>query len=212
MTLKMMGKKEGMTQLYNKQGNLVVCTVISVEPNVVSQIKTKEKDGYESLQLAGYKVAPSRVKNVAKPIKGHFAKSSIEPRGKLLESVVANVGEYQVGQELSVDHFQDVVFVDVTAVSKGKGHQGVMRRYGFKGGPASHGSGFHRHGGSTGMRSSPGRCLPGQKKSGHMGSERVTVQNLRVVKVDAENKLLLVEGAVPGATGCQVTVFKSKKK
>jgi len=210
MTLRMMGKKKGMTRLFDKDGNHVVCTVIAAQPNVVVQVKSKETDGYEAIQLAAHK-AKSR-KNVSKPRQGHFAKANVEPYLDLVESRVADPTQYQVGQEVNVGYFQDVAHVDVQGVSKGKGYQGVMKRHHFSGGPASHGSGFHRHAGSTGMRSTPGRCLPGVKKAGRMGGEVVTMQNLRVIKVDEAKALIVVEGAVPGPINGLVYLTKAKKK
>src|SRR5581483_3319466 len=212
MTLKLMGKKRGMTRLFDESGNHVVCTVISAEPNVISQIKNKDKDGYEAVQLSAFKVKPSKAKNVSKPLRGHFAKAGIEARGSIVESRVSSVEEFQVGQEIGVSYFADVAYVDVQGISKGKGHQGVIKRHHFAGGPASHGSGFHRHGGSTGMRSSPGRCLPGQKKSGRMGGENVTTQSLRVVMIDEQKQVIVVEGAVPGARNGLVYITKAIKK
>ena len=201
-----------MAQVYDEKGNLVVCTVISAEPNIVSQVKSLERDGYSAVQLAAFKATPSKVKNISNPLKGHFKKAGIEPRRALLESPVEKIEEYKPGQEIDVAIFADCAFVDVAAVSKGKGFQGVMKRHNFKGGPAAHGSGFHRHGGSTGMRTTPGRCLPGQKMAGRMGGERVRVQNLRIVKVDPEKRCLLVAGAVPGARGSVVEISRAVKK
>ncbi len=212
MTLKLMGKKRGMTRIFDESGNQIVCTVISAEPNVITQVKRKEKEGYEAVQLSSFKVKPSKLRNVTKPLQGHFAKAGVEPRDSSIESRVVSAEEFQAGQEIGLSYFSDVVYVDIQGVSKGKGFQGVMKRHNFAGGPASHGSGFHRHGGSTGMRSSPGRCLPGQKKAGHMGAEVVTTQNLRVVKIDEEKQVILVEGAVPGARGGLVYIAKSVKK
>jgi large subunit ribosomal protein L3 len=209
MTLKLMGKKIGMTRLFDKEGNLVVCSVIFAEPNVVAQVKNQESDGYEAIQL-GAIVQPKK-KNMTKPLQGHFAKKGVEPRKHLSESRVEKSDQYTVGQEIDVNYFADSRFVDVRGVSKGKGYQGVMKRHNFAGGPASHGSGFHRHGGSCGMRTSPGRCLPGQKKAGHMGDETVTVQNLEVVKIDSEKKLIIVKGAIPGARGGLVYIKKAIK-
>jgi large subunit ribosomal protein L3 len=214
MNLKFMGKKKGMTQLFNEKGDLVVCTVISAEPNVVAQVKRKEKDGHNAIQLAAVKVKPSKVRNVSKPLKGHFAKAGIEPRAHISQSPVeeSEIESFTVGQEIGVSYFADVPYVDVTGVSKGKGYQGVIKRHGFAGGPASHGSGFHRHAGSTGMRTSPGRCLPGVKKAGRMGADRVTLQNLRVVKIDEAKQVIIVEGAIPGARGGLVYIAKATKK
>lgn len=208
MTLKFMGKKKGMTQLFDENGNIVVCTVIEAEPNVVVQIKTKETDGYSAVQIGFDKVSGKKSETVlartGKPLTGHFAKASAAPRRVLKESRFTNVDEFSVGQELTVDRFTDVAFVDVTAFSKGKGYQGVMKLHNFAGGPASHGSGFHRHAGSTGQRTTPGRCFPGGKRASHMGDDKVTVQNLKVVRVLPEDNLLIVKGSVPGANGSLV--------
>lgn len=216
MTIRLMGKKRGMTQRFDKSGNLVVCTVIHAEPNVVTQIKRKESDGYSALQLACGKVAveDSRTleKRFSKQLLGHYKKANVEPRRYLSESRTHEVENYQIGQELSVSLFAGDTHIDVSGVSKGKGFQGVIKRHNFAGGPAAHGSGFHRHGGSTGMRSTPGRGLPGQKKAGRMGGEMVTVQSLRVVGVDEERNLIFVEGAVPGPNGNMVWLTKAVKK
>jgi large subunit ribosomal protein L3 len=212
MTLKMMGKKLGMTRLFDESGNQVVCTVIAAEPNMITQLKSMEKDGYQAVQLSAFKVKPSKVRRVSKPLKGHYAKAGVEARARSVETRVETLEGFQVGQEIGVSHFADVAYVDIQGVSKGKGHQGVIKRHNFAGGPAAHGSGFHRHGGSTGMRSSPGRCLPGQKKSGRMGGENVTQQSLRVVKIDEEKQVLIVEGAVPGARNGVVYITKAVKK
>lgn len=213
MSLKFIGKKKGMTHLFDQKGDLVVCTVIAAEPNVIAQVKTKEKDGYAAVQLAGLKVRPSRVRNVTKPLKGHFAKAQVEPRDKLKESLITEKDQYSVGQEIGVDYFANCSHVDVVGVSKGKGFQGVMKRHHFAGGAASHGaSKVHRAGGSTGMRSTPGRTLPGQKMCGHMGHEQVTAENLKIVKIDAEKQVIVVEGSVPGPREGVVYIKKSLKK
>ncbi len=212
MSLKFMGKKKGMTRLFDEKGDLVVCTVIAAEPHVVSQLKTQETDGYQAVQLAAFKVPASQTRNVTKPLKGHFSKAKIEPRYHFNESRTTEKDAYQVGQEIGVGYFNDCTYVDVTGMSKGKGYQGVIKRHHFAGGPAAHGSGFHRHGGSTGMRTSPGRCLPGQKMAGRMGYDQVTMQNLKVVKVDEEKQLIIVEGAIPGARNGLVYISRSKKK
>jgi large subunit ribosomal protein L3 len=212
MTLKFMGKKAGMTRLFDDKGNLVVCTVIHAEANVITQVKNAEVDGYNAVQLGAFKVTAPKLRNVSKAMRGHYAKGNVEPRRKLSETRVDDVEQYQVGQEVTVASFADVAYVNVCSISKGKGHQGVIKRHHFAGGPASHGSGFHRHGGSCGMRSSPGRCLPGQKKSGRMGGERVTVENLQVVKIDEAKQVLVIAGAVPGARNSLVYVTASKKK
>lgn len=216
MALTMMGKKCGMMQLFDEKGNAIVCTVIQVESNVVTQVKTKETDGYTAVQLGFEKVAGKTQYTIdartGKPRLGHFKKAGVEPRRHLLESRTDGKEEFSLGQEFGVDLFSDVEFVDATAISKGKGYQGVMKRHHFAGGPASHGSGFHRHAGSTGMRSTPGRGLPGGKKAGQMGGERITVQNLKVVKVDPENHVILVKGQVPGPRNGLVYLTKAIKK
>ncbi len=202
MSLNMMGKKRGMIQLFDDQGNAIVCTVIEAEPNIVTQIKTNETDGYTAVQLGFDKIKtndPRTMENrVSKPLRGHFAKANVEPRRYLLESRLDKVEDFSVGQELTVEQFAEVKFIDATAISKGKGYQGVIKLHNFSGGPASHGSGFHRHAGSTGMRSTPGRCLPGGPRASHMGYDRKTVQNLEVVMIDKEDNLIIVKGAVPG--------------
>lgn len=216
MKLRLMGKKRGMTQLFDDKGNIIVCTVIEAEPNVVTQVKTKESDGYEAVQLGFSKVKGKSQYTIdartPKPQLGHFKKAQVEPRTHLQETRLDKPTEYTLGQEISVAAFKEVGFVDATAVSKGKGYQGVMKRHGFAGGPASHGSGFHRHAGSTGMRSSPGRGLPGGKKAGQMGNERVTIQNLKVIMVNEEDHLIVVQGQVPGPKNGLVTISPAVKK
>lgn len=209
MRIRLMGKKCGMVQRFNEEGNSVACTLILVEPNVIAQIKTKEKDGYQALQLGTGAVKP---KNVAKPRAGHFAKAGTKPCRHLQETRVEKTDDYTLGQTIGLEVLENVKFVDIQSVSKGKGYQGTMRLHGFGGGPAAHGSGFHRHGGSTGMRSTPGRCLPGGKRASRMGGDLKTVQNLPVVLLDKERNILLVEGGVPGAKGALVTISSAIKK
>lgn len=219
MALKLMGKKSGMTQRFDEAGNIVVCTIIHAEPNVVVQVKKKESDGYDAIQLGFDKIQvkdPRTIQNrMTNQLIGHFKKANVEPRRYLTESRVEDVDSFVVGQELGVSVFAEVGFVDVTGISKGKGYQGVMKRYGHAGGPGAHGSGFHRHGGSTGMRTEPGRTHPLMKKAGRMGGKNRTVQNLRVVGVDEQRNALIVEGAIPGPVGGLVyltTAMKKKKK
>ncbi len=213
MSLKFMGKKKGMTQIFDSEGNLIVCTVISAEPNAVVQIKNKDKDGYSAIQLGAEKLSPSRRKNLSKPLIGHFAKAKVEPCKHLCESRVSNDDQnLQLGQEVDLSIFEEGTFIDISSKSKGKGFQGVMKRHGFKGGPASHGSGFHRAAGSTGMRSTPGRNLPGGKKAGQMGNVKVTIQNLKIIKIDPDKQVILVKGAVPGANNAHLIIQKAKKK
>lgn len=207
-----MGRKKGMTRVFDEDGNAIACTVIQLEPNIAVQIKTKETDGYDAVQLAANKVAPSKKRRVSKPLVGHFAKAKVEPHKHLKESSLVNGEEVAVGQEFTVAYFTEATLVDVTGVSKGKGFQGVIKRFHFAGGPAAHGSGFHRHMGSTGMRSTPGEVFKGKKMPGHMGSERKTVENLKVIRIDEEANRILVKGAIPGARDGLVYVRKSVKK
>ncbi len=216
MALKLMGKKRGMIQLFDEEGNLVVCTVIEAEPNVVTQIKTKENDGYNAIQLGFEKIQGKSAETVKsrtkKPQLGHFERAGVEPRRYLTESRLDDLNGYELGQELGVSVFADCGFVDATAVSKGKGYQGVMKKFHFAGGPASHGSGFHRHAGSTGMRSTPGRCFPNGKRASQMGLDRITVQNLKVVMVKEEDNLIIVKGQVPGPRNGIVYITEATKK
>lgn len=212
MSLKFAGRKRGMTKIFDESGQAVVCTVLELEPNVVTQVKTKEKEGYNALQMGAITLPASRKKNLSKQVQGHFASKKVEPTKVLFESRVDETTSYEVGQSINVEYFQDAKFVDVSGISKGKGYQGVMKRHGFRGGPAAHGSGFHRHAGSTGMRSTPGRTFKNLKMPGHMGHEKVTAECLHIVRVDAEKHLLLVKGAVPGPRNGIVFVRKSLKK
>lgn len=211
----LMGRKRGMTQLFDEKGNVITCTVIEAEPSVVTQVKTKATDGYEAVQMAFDEVRvndPRTIANrVSKPLRGHFEKAKVPASRFLYESRVADSSKFEVGQKVGVSLFEGIAFVDVRGMSKGKGYQGVMKKYHFAGGPASHGSGFHRHAGSTGMRSTPGRCLKGGKRASHMGDERVTVQNLRVVAIDEQQNLVVVEGAVPGAKNGVVYISNAIK-
>jgi large subunit ribosomal protein L3 len=210
-----MGKKVGMTQRFDDKGNVTPCTVIEIEPNVVVQLKTTDKDGYEAIQLGFQKLQVNHEetlkKRVTQPLLGHFKKADIAPRRFLSESRVSQASDYALGQEIGVEHFDGIEFIDARSVSKGKGYQGVIKRHHFAGGPAAHGSGFHRHGGSTGMRTTPGRNFPGTKKPGHMGHKPVTVQNLKIVHIDKEKGVILVKGTVPGPVGAMVKVTPALK-
>jgi large subunit ribosomal protein L3 len=210
MPLTLIGQKKGMAQVFDQDGKLIVCTIILAEPNTVLEIKRKETHGYNGIQLAGVPMSKSQAARAKKPIKGHFAKVQVEPCSVIHESRLDEVDQYQVGQKLDASVFADAKFVDVEGVSKGKGFQGVMKLFNMAGGPGAHGSGFHRHMGSTGMRSTPGRCFPNGKRASRMGGDRKTVQNLRVVAV--KGNILLVEGAVPGAPSGVVYIRKAKKK
>ena len=210
MPLTLIGQKKGMVQVFDEDGKRIVCTVILAEPNTVLQIKRKETDGYNSIQLAGMPKTKAQASRVTKPLKGHYAKAKVELCRVIRESRLEEIDKYEVGQKLDVSIFADAKFVDIEGTSKGKGYQGVMKLHNMRGGPAAHGSGFHRHMGSTGMRSTPGRCFPGGKRASRMGGNRKTVQNLRLVAV--KGNMLLVEGAVPGARSGIVYIQKAKKK
>jgi large subunit ribosomal protein L3 len=205
--LGLIGKKIGMTQVFDADGQLIPVTVIKIEDNVVVGHRTEEKNGYNSCVIGSFDKKKSQT---TKPFAGQF-EEGITPKKKVVE--LRNFEkETAVGDVLGVDIFKDVLFVDVTGVSKGKGFQGVMKRYGFAGGRASHGSKFHRDIGGTAMSASPARTFKGRKMAGRMGSDQVTVQNLRVVKVDEEMQVLLVKGAIPGPAQSVVIVKKAKKK
>lgn len=211
MALKFMGKKRGMMQLFDEQGNTIVCTVIEAEPNVVTQVKTPESDGYTAIQL-GFELVKGGENRTAKPQRGHYKKAGVEPRRHLIESRLDKADEYAVGQEVGVDAFAVGAYVDVTGQSKGKGYQGVMKLHNFRGGRSSHGSSFHRHAGGTGMRTTPGRCFKNGKRASHMGDDQVTVQNLEVVMVDREQNLIMVSGPVPGTRNGLVYLSPAQKK
>lgn len=212
MSLKIIGRKKGMTRLFDDKGNVVAVTIISAPPNVIAQIKSEEKDGYSAIQIAAEKLSENRAKKMKKPNRGHFGKNNVSPHRVLLESKVEKADEYQIGQELNVSYFSEAKYVDVIGVSKGKGYQGVMKLHGYHGGPSAHGSKFHRHAGSTGMCSSPGRCLPGGKRASRMGADKKTVQSLKVVGVDAERNILIIKGSIPGSRESMVYIRKAIKK
>ncbi|PIS00262.1 MAG: 50S ribosomal protein L3 [Chlamydiae bacterium CG10_big_fil_rev_8_21_14_0_10_35_9] len=212
MTQKFIGQKEGMTQFFDEDGNPVVGTVIKVRPNYVVQKKTKECDGYDALQIGSNFSSKPQAKWVKKPQRNHFAKAKVEACRKVTEVKVENPDEFEVGQALDLNALKEVKYVDVIGTSKGKGFQGVMKLHGFRGGPAAHGSGFHRHAGSTGMRSTPGRCLPNSPRASRMGGERKTIQNLAILHVDSENQLVIVKGSIPGSRGSLVYITNAKKK
>ncbi|MBP7551864.1 MAG: 50S ribosomal protein L3 [Spirochaetes bacterium] len=206
--LGLIGKKIGMTQVFEVNGDIVPVTIIKVDKNTVIGKKIKERDGYNSLIL-GYE--DLRKGKVLKVIAGQF-KDDIKPKKFLKEFKIENLDEYNIGSEIGVELFQDMKFVDVTANSKGKGFQGVVKRYGFGGGRATHGSKFHRQNGSTGQKSYPSRVLKGVKRAGRMGNDTVTVQSLKVVKIDNEKGVMLVKGAVPGTKNSLVYINSAKKK
>lgn len=203
-------QKVGMTRVFTDGGEQVPVTVLKLDNCQVVAQRTEETNGYTALQLG---VGLRKVKNTPKALRGHYAKASVEPKRKMAEFRVSPENLIEVGAELTADHFVAGQFVDVTGTSKGKGFQGVMKRYNFGGGRASHGTSIsHRAHGSTGQRQDPGKVFKGKKMAGHMGDTRVTTQNLKIVKTDAERGLILVEGAVPGAKGGWIVVCDAIKR
>lgn len=200
----LVGRKVGMTRVFTEEGVSIPVTVVEVEANRVSQVKTLENDGYAAIQVtAGTKKA----NRVTKPEAGHFAKAGVEAGRGLWEFRLENGEEFEVGAELTVELFNEIKKVDVTGTSKGKGFQGAVKRWNFRTQDMTHGNSLsHRAPGSIGQCQTPGRVFKGKKMAGHMGAERVTTQNLEIVRVDAERNLLLIKGAVPGATGANVIV------
>ncbi|MCU5783859.1 50S ribosomal protein L3 [Alcanivorax balearicus MACL04] len=208
MAIGVIGRKCGMTRVFTEDGVSVPVTVIEVSPNRVSQIKTEETDGYEAVQVT---VGERRANRVTKPMAGHFGKAGVEA-GRTVGEFRAPAGDLQVGGELTLEVFEAGQIVDVTGTSKGKGFAGTVKRWNFRTQDATHGNSLsHRAPGSIGQNQTPGRVFKGKKMAGHMGAERVTVQNLEVVRVDVEKNLLLVKGAVPGAAGGDVIVIPAVK-
>lgn len=207
MTKGILGRKIGMTQVFAENGDLIPVTVIEATPNVVLQKKTIENDGYEAIQL-GFEDKREKLAN--KPEKGHAAKANTAPKRFIREIRGANVAEYEVGQEVKVDIFAEGEIVDVTGISKGKGFQGAIKRHGQSRGPMAHGSRYHRRPGSMGPIA-PNRVFKSKELPGRMGGERVTVQNLKIVKVDAERNLLLIKGNVPGPNKGLVVIKSAVK-
>lgn len=206
----LLGTKLGMTQVWNADGKLIPVTVIELAPNVVTQVRTPEKDGYNAVQIAAGQIDPRKVN---KPLSAHFEAAGVTPRRHVTEIRTADAADYSLGQELTVDGVFDAgQLVDVVGTSKGKGFAGVMKRHNFKGVSASHGSHRnHRKPGSIGASSTPSRVFKGMRMAGRMGGERVTVLNLTVHAIDAEKGLMLVKGAVPGARGRLVYVRNAVK-
>ena len=203
------GKKIGMTQIFDENGKVVPVTVVEAGPCVVPQKKTVENDGYAAVQIGFGDLKAHKVK---KPMAGHFAKANVAPKRTLREFRFDDIDAYNVGDLVKADVFAAGDKVDVTGTSKGKGYAGVIKRWNFQRLKESHGSGpVARHGGSIGSCSDPSRVYPGKKMAGHLGSERVTVQNLQVVKVDAENNLIAIKGAIPGPNGGTVVIHDTVK-
>lgn len=201
-----LAKKVGMTQIFNEAGELVPVTVLQAGPCVVTQVKTVENDGYDAVQV-GFK--DIREKLVNKPVKGMFDKAGVSYKRYVREFKLE--GEYAVKDEIKAEIFEAGDKVDATAIAKGKGFQGAIKRHGQSRGPMAHGSKYHRHAGSNGACSSPSKVFKGKRMPGHMGGKKVTTQNLEIVRVDAEKNLLLVKGAVPGPKKALVTIKESVK-
>ena len=216
--------KIGMTQIFKEDGTLVPVTVLEAGPNVVTQIKTEENDGYESVQV-GFSDMKNRITvmdkggkkevvhrhGAGKALQGHFEKAGTTSKKYVREFRFENASEYELGQEIKADIFEEGDKVDVTAITKGKGFQGAIKRLGQHRGPMKHGSKFHRHQGSNGSSSDPSRAFKGKGMPGHMGSVQVTVRNLEIVRVDAEKNLILIKGAVPGPKKGMVTIKETTK-
>lgn len=204
------GKKAGMTRIFDENGNHIPVTVIELIPNYISQVKTSDKDGYCAYQVAYYE---KREKLINSPMKGHLKKASIDKSmARFTEYRATESDAAALGKELSLGEFTQQTVVDVTGFSKGKGFQGVMKRYGFAGGPATHGSHFHRRPGSIGCRATPARVFKGKKLPGHQGVVKKTIQNLTIVDVQPEKGYLLIKGSIPGAKNSFVRISKAKKK
>ncbi len=203
-----LGTKIGMTQIFDEEGKVIPVTVVLAGPCTVVQKKTVETDGYEAVQV-GY--GEVKEKKLNKPLKGHFAKADTAAKKYLREFRLEDVSALNVGDEIKADIFEAGEKVDVTGISKGKGFAGPMKRWGLHRGPMAHGSGYHRGSGSMGACSAPGRVMKGKKLPGHMGVDKITVQNLEVVKVNAEENIILLKGAVPGSKGGLITIKNSVK-
>jgi large subunit ribosomal protein L3 len=208
MNKAIIGKKLGMSQIFTADGIVIPVTVVEAGPCPVIQKKTQEKDGYNALQVAFGDV---KEKNVSKPVMGQFKKANVAPKKVLKELPIENVEAYEIGQEINCSIFAEGDHVDVVGTSKGKGFAGAVKRWNHHIGPKAHGSGYHRGVGSMSANSSPSRVFKNKKMAGHLGNERVTVQNLTVARVDAARNLLLIKGAIPGAKGGIVVVKQSVK-
>lgn len=209
MTLGIIGEKVGMTQIYDENGVVIPVTVVKVNPTVVAQVKTEETDGYNAIQVA---TVAAKEKHLTKAQLGHFKKNNLENYRHLQEFRVENPQDYKVGQAIDLSVLSDVKKVDVTGKSIGKGFQGTVKRWNFSRGPMGHGSKNHREPGSIGAGTTPGRIVKGKRMAGNMGNERVTIKKLTLVKVDNENSLVLIKGALPGSEGRLVTIKPSRTK
>ena len=203
-----LAKKIGMTQIFNEDGVLTPVTVLEAGPCVVTQVKTVENDGYSAVQVG---FVDKKEKNVNKPMKGHFAKAGVACKRYVKELKLDNAEEYNLADEIKAEVFEAGDKIDATAISKGKGFQGAIKRHGQSRGPMAHGSKYHRHAGSNGACSSPSKVFKGKKMPGHMGAKKITIQNLEVVRVMVDENVILVKGAVPGPKKCLVTIKESVK-
>jgi large subunit ribosomal protein L3 len=203
-----LGRKLGMTQIYAEDGTAVPVTVIQAGPCLVVQRKTVERDGYDAIQIGLVEAKPAKL---GQPLTGHFRKAGVAPTRRLVEFDLSSGEDANPGDEVTVTIFTEKEWVDVVGTSKGKGYQGVMKRHGFAGGRASHGSMFHRAPGSIGSSAYPSRVFKGMRAGGRMGGERITVKNLQVVKIDPEKNLIYVRGAVPGPTSGYLAIRRAKR-
>ncbi len=204
MGLGLIAKKLGMTQVF-EDGKAIPVTVLEVEPGVITQIKTKERDGYNAIQVGFIDVKEKRLN---KPLLGKFKKAGVSPKRVLKEFRVEDVNEYKLADQINLDIFSEGEIVDVIGKTKGRGFSGVMKRHNFAGGPDSHGSMFNRRPGSIGNCEFPGRVVKGRKMPGHYGNERITVKNLKIMRIDKERNLIAIKGAVPGSKGEYVNIIK----
>ncbi len=204
----LIGRKVGMTQIFDEKGNVIPVTVIEAGPCIVAQVKTIETDGYNAIQLGFGDV---KEKHINKPERGHFAKANLAYKKHLREFRIEDIQSVKVGDEIKADIFQEGEKIDVQGISKGKGFQGVIKRHGQHRGPMGHGSMYHRRPGSMGSTSTPGRVFKGKKLPGHMGVQKITIQNLEIIKVDMDKNVLLVKGSVPGPKGAILKIKSSVK-
>jgi large subunit ribosomal protein L3 len=207
----MLGQKVGMTQIYAADGKVVPVTVVKAGPCLVVHRKTADADGYEAVQLGLVEERPAKVKRIGKPLAGHFAKAGVAPMRRVMEFGLGEGEEVKAGDEVKATIFSEKQYVDVVGTSKGKGFQGVVKRHGFRGGRATHGSMFHRAPGSIGSSAFPSRVFPGMRAAGRMGGERVTVKNLQVIKIDLEQNLIYLRGAVPGPKNGYLAIKHAKR-
>ncbi|WP_027019807.1 50S ribosomal protein L3 [Corynebacterium sputi] len=204
-----LGTKLGMTQVFDEENRVIPVTVVEAGPCVVTQVRTKDNDGYDAVQIAYGEIDPRKVNQ---PEAGHFKKAEVTPRRYVAEIRTADASSYEVGQTVGVDSFGDIEFVDVTGTSKGKGFAGAMKRHGFSGQGASHGNqAAHRRVGGIGACATPARVFKGKRMAGRMGNDRVTTQNLKIQKIDADSNLILIKGAVPGVRGGLLVVKTAVK-